>query len=171
MKNSTFREPTAEKLADFIKATWKEISHLIKRTEELAVELQSRSHEFVLCHTDVHGANLLITGDNQFYIVDWDAPLLAPKERDLMFVGGGIDTLWASERDKSLFYEGYGNVRIDLPVMAYYRYERVIEDLVAYGEQLLLTDEGGADRDQAYRRFISNFEPGSTIEIADRTLL
>jgi len=50
--------------------------------------------------------------------------------------------------------------------MAYYRYERVIEDLAAYAEQLLLTDEGGGDRDEAYRRFTGNFEPGQTIEIA-----
>jgi len=54
-------------------------------------------------------------------------------------------------------------------VMAYYRYERIIEDLVAYGEQLLLTDEGGADRESAYRRFTGNFEPGQTIEIAEKT--
>jgi len=45
----------------------------------------------------------------------------------------------------------------------------VIEDLAAYGEQLLLTDEGGADRPEAYERFTGNFEPGSTIEIAERT--
>jgi spectinomycin phosphotransferase len=54
-------------------------------------------------------------------------------------------------------------------MMAYYRYERVIEDLAAYGEQLLLTDEGGADREEAYERFTGNFEPGSTMEIADKT--
>ena len=169
VKNSTFSDPTAAKLANFIQSMHNEISRLIKRTEELASELQSLSHELILCHTDIHGANILIT-KNQLYIVDWDNPLLAPKERDLMFVGGGIDNLWESERDESVFYEGYGKVNIDLTVMAYYRYERVIEDLVAYGDQLLLTDEGGADREQAYQRFTGNFEPGQTIEIADKTL-
>jgi len=53
--------------------------------------------------------------------------------------------------------------------MAFYRYERVIEDLAAYGEQLLLTDEGGADREEAYRRFTGNFQPRQTIEIAEKT--
>ena len=53
--------------------------------------------------------------------------------------------------------------------MAFYRYERVIEDLAAYAEQLLLTDEGGADREEGYRRFTGNFEPGQTIEIAEKT--
>jgi spectinomycin phosphotransferase len=171
VKNSTFSDPNATKLADFIKSRHNEISHLIKRTEELASELQSQSHELVLCHTDIHGANILITNNDQLYIVDWDNPLLAQKERDLMFVGGGIDNLWKSKRDEAVFYEGYGKVNINFTVMAYYRYERVVEDLAAYGEQLLLTDEGGADREQAYRRFTINFEPGQTIEIAERTNL
>jgi spectinomycin phosphotransferase len=170
VENTIFDEPTAAKLAKFIRSRRSEINRLIKRTEELASELQSQPHELVLCHTDIHGANVLITNNDQLYIVDWDAPLLAPKERDLMFVGGGIDNLWKSKRDESVFYEGYGKVNIDLTVMAYHRYERVIEDLAAYGEQLLLTDEGGADREQAYRRFTTNFEPGQTIEIADKTV-
>jgi hypothetical protein len=32
-----------------------------------------------------------------------------------------------------------------------------------------LTDEDGADREQAYGWFTSNFEPGQTIEIAEKT--
>jgi len=174
VKNTTFSDLNAAKLAKFIKSKRNEINHLMKRTEELALELQSQSHELVLCHTDVHRANILITNKNEFYIVDWDAPLLAPKERDLMFIGGGIDTIWKSKRDESIFYEGYGKTDIDFPLMAYYRYERVIEDLAAYAEQLLLTDGCGTDREEAYRRFIGNFDAGQTIEIArisDRLLL
>ena len=169
VENKTFSDMNAAKLAGFIKSKRHEIDRLIKRTEELASELQSKPLEFVLCHTDIHGGNILITTDDLFYIVDWDAPLLAPKERDLMFIGGGIDYIWKSKRDESVFYEGYGKSDIDFTVMAFYRYERVIEDLAAYAEQLLLTDEGGADRDEAYRRFIGNFESGQTIEIAERT--
>jgi spectinomycin phosphotransferase len=162
-------DPAAEKLAAFMKARRSEISRLIDRAKELAAEIQSRPLELALCHTDIHGGNMLITENNEFYVVDWDAPLLAPKERDLMFIGGGIDDIWKSEQDEVLFYEGYGKTEIDFAVLAYYRYERVIEDLVAYGEQLLLTDEGGADREPAYERFTGNFEPGQTIEIADNT--
>ena len=169
VENSSFNDPNAAKLANFIRSRRREISRLIKRTEELASELQSQSHELVLCHTDIHGANILIANNDQFYIVDWDAPLLASKERDLMFVGGGIDEIWKTKRDEAVFYEGYGKTDVDFKVMAYYRHERVIEDLAAYGEQLLLTDEGGPDREEAYRRFTGNFEPGQTIEIAQKT--
>jgi spectinomycin phosphotransferase len=164
-----FQDYNAAKLAQFIKSKHSEIDHLIERTEQLASELQFKPLDFVLCHTDIHGANILIMENNDFYIVDWDNPLLAPKERDLMFIGGGIDNIWKSQKDIAIFYEGYGKAEIDLKVLAYYRYERIIEDLAAYGEQLLLTDEGGSDREQAYKRFTGNFEPGSTIEIAENT--
>jgi spectinomycin phosphotransferase len=175
-ESMSFQDPNAAKLAEFIKSKRSEINHLIMRTEQLASELQSKSLELVLCHTDIHGANILIRTDEQtpvptsnLYIVDWDNPLLAPKERDLMFIGGGIDNIWKSQQDIAVFYEGYGKAEIDLNALTYYRYERIIEDLAAYGEQLLLTDEGGSDREEAYERFTGNFEPGETIEIAEKT--
>lgn len=164
-----FDDPTAATLAEFMKSKRDEITRLVKRTEELALEVQSKPMDLVLCHTDIHGGNILISYSGDLYIVDWDNPILAPKERDLMFIGGGIDEIWRNKRDESVFYEGYGKADINFTMMAYYRYERVIEDLAAYSEQLLSTDEGGTDRPEAYERFIGNFEPGQTIEIADKT--
>ncbi|HET9910542.1 MAG TPA: aminoglycoside phosphotransferase family protein [Anaerolineales bacterium] len=169
VENIIFDEPTAAKLANFMKSRQDEISYLIKRTAELASALQTRSLELVLCHSDFHGGNILISDDDELYIVDWDNPILAPKERDLMFIGGGIDEIWKSKRDESVFYEGYGKKEIDLFALAYYRYERIIEDLAVICEQLLSTDEGGADRERSYGWFTSNFEQGSTIEIARKT--
>ena len=147
-----------------------EITRLVGRTEQLVLALQSKPMELVLCHTDIHGGNILISNNNELYIVDWDNPLLAPKERDLMFIGGGIDEIWKSKREEAIFYEGYGETKINLAALAYYRYERVIQDLVVIGEQLLLTNEGGADRERSHGWFVSNFEWGSTIEIAEKTI-
>jgi len=169
VETKTFDDPIAVKLAEFTKSKQKEITHLVERAEEIALELQSKAVELVLCHSDVHGGNILISGTDELYIVDWDDPILAPKERDLMFIGGGIDEIWKSKREEAVFYEGYGETKINLSALAYYRYERIIEDLVVICEQLLLIDEGGADRERSYGWFRSNFEPGSTIEIADKT--
>lgn len=169
VEEQTYDDPVAARLVEFIKSKRGEIDHLIERANALASELQSKPLEFVLCHADIHGGNMLIGEDGEFYLVDWDTPLLAPKERDLMFIGGGIDNIWKTKQDEALFYEGYSNAKINFAALAYYRYERVIEDLVVFCEQLLLSDEGGADRDQAYRWFVSNFEPGGTIDIADKT--
>jgi len=168
VENKTFHELTAAKLAEFIKSNQDEITRLVERAEGLASELQSNPPERVLCHSDIHGGNILISNTGELYIVDWDDPILAPKERDLMFIGGGIDRIWKSKQEETVFYEGYGKTAIHSGAMAYYRYERVIEDLVVICDQLLLSDQGGADRERSLGWFKSNFEPGSTIEIADR---
>jgi spectinomycin phosphotransferase len=146
-----------------------DIDRLVERAEELASKLRPGSLELVLCHSDIHGGNVLISRNDELYIVDWDNPILAPKERDLMFIGGGIDYIWKSQREEAIFYEGYGKTEINIAALAYYRYVRVIEDLAVISEQLLLTDEGGADRERSYGWFTSNFKPGQTIEIAERT--
>jgi spectinomycin phosphotransferase len=90
---------------------------------------------------------------------------------ELIFLplGGGIDEIWKSKRDESVFYEGYGKTEIDLFALAYYRYERIIEDLAVICEQLLSTQEGGADRERSLEWFMTNFEPGNTLEIARNT--
>jgi spectinomycin phosphotransferase len=169
VENRVFAESTAAKLADFMRSRRNEIGQVINRTEELTLELQSRAGELVLCHSDFHGGNILISDNDELYIVDWDNPILAPKERDLMFIGGGIDGIWKSERDEARFYDGYGKTEVNLTALAYYRYERVIEDLAVICEQLLSTVEGGADRERSYGWFRSNFEPGGTLAIARKT--
>lgn len=169
VEKKVFTEPTAAKLVEFMKSKRSEITRLIERSEQLAAKLQFILLELVLCHTDIHGGNILISNTGDLYIVDWDDPILAPKERDLMFIGGGIDEIWKTAREEAIFYEGYGKTDINLSALAYYRYERVIEDLVVICEQLLLTDEGDADRERFFGWFTSNFEPGNTIEIAEKT--
>jgi spectinomycin phosphotransferase len=169
VEKDLFTDPVAVKLAAFMRSKQNEITRVLERSEQLASELQSKSWDFVLCHSDIHGGNILIGNTGELYVVDWDDPILAPKERDLMFIGGGIDSLWKSEQEIDMFYQGYGETDIDQTALAYYRYERVIEDLVVICDQLLPTDGGGADRERSYGRFTSNFEPGLTIEIAKTT--
>jgi spectinomycin phosphotransferase len=55
---------------------------------------------------------------------------------------------------------------MDQAALAYYRYERVIQDIAAFGEQILLTEAGGEDREQGYQYFTSNFLPGHEIDLA-----
>lgn len=169
VENEPFIDPTAAELATFMRSKQSEITHLVERAQQLASELQSMPRELSLCHSDIHGGNILIRSTGELYIVDWDDPILAPKERDLMFIGGGIDNLWDGKEKINMFYQGYAETEINVAALAYYRYERVIEDLVVICEQLLPTDEGGADRERSYGWFTSNFEPGQTIEIADNT--
>jgi spectinomycin phosphotransferase len=93
----------------------------------------------------------------------------APKERDLMFIGGGVGRVWNRPEEAALFYRGYGQTEIDPMALAYYRYERIVEDIAAYGEQLLLTDEGGTDRERALVYFLEQFEANDVVAIAYAT--
>jgi spectinomycin phosphotransferase len=162
-----FDDPTAAKLAAFMRARRGEINHLVARAEALGFALQTRSLELVLCHSDIHAGNLLMGANDALYIVDWDNPILAPKERDLMLVGGCA--VWNSPRQAALFYQGYGQTKIDSLALAYYRSERIIQDIAAYCEQLFLTVAGGEDREQSYQYFTSIFLPNHEIEIAFKT--
>jgi spectinomycin phosphotransferase len=101
--------------------------------------------------------------------VDWDNPILAPQERDLMFMGAGIGHALPGGREEVLFFQGYGHVEVDRMALAYYRYERIIQDIAAFCKQLFLTVEGGDDREQAYQYFIGQFLPNHEVEIANKT--
>jgi spectinomycin phosphotransferase len=127
----------------------------------------------VLCHSDMHAGNLLIPpgtagGDPSLFIVDWDNPTFAPKERDLAMIGGS--SVWQTAQEEALFYQGYqsdgSQVEIDGPALSYYRYERIIQDIAAFCQALLLTSAGGEDREQSYTYFTGAFLPGHEIDLA-----
>ena len=103
------------------------------------------------------------------YIVDWDDPIMAPKERDLMFIGGGVANVWNKPHEEELFYKGYGKTEVNTTILAYYRHERIVEDIADYGQDLLLTTAGGEDRPEMYKHFIGMFEPSGVVDIAFKT--
>lgn len=170
-----FDDPVAQETAVLLQTERDVILDLIARAERLAQVTQAQSLEMVVCHADIHAGNILITPDDAFYIVDWDTLVLAPKERDLMYVGAGLLGRWFSPlEEEALFYPAYGHTKIDPNLLAYYRYERIVQDIAAYCAELLFTDEGGADRAKSLYYLKTNFLPDHTIAIAyqsDKTLL
>ena len=169
IQEHSFGEPVAHKMAAFLNEKQEVVAHLCARTTRLAQIVKERPQPHVLCHSDIHAWNLLISQAGTLYIVDWDDPILAPKERDLMFIGAGLGNVWRTPREEALFYEGYGATTVDQDLLAYYRCERIIQDIAAYCEQIFLSDEGGADREEALRHLASNFLPDSIIHIAMNT--
>lgn len=102
-------------------------------------------------------------------MLDWDEPIIAPKERDLMFIGGGVGNVWNKRHEEKLFYKGYGKVEIDSTILSYYRHERIVEDIAIYSRELLLTTAGSKDRLEMYRHFIDMFATQGVVEIAFKT--
>lgn len=162
-------DESALKLFKFIKGNKSVIQNLVDTAEMLSHKIQEGSPPFVLCHSDIHAGNVLIDNHEKFYIIDWDEPMMAPIERDLMFIGGGVGNVWNKSEEIDYFYQGYGKVEINQAILAYYRHERIVEDIAIYGQQLLLTPSGGQNREIMLSHFMDMFEPNGVIEIAFKT--
>ena len=160
----------AKKLTMFMKEHKNEIDRLLDSAQLLGQKLQQESVEFVLCHADIHGGNVLIGENGYIYIVDWDQPIMAPKERDLMFIGGGIANVWNNPHEEEFFYKGYGKTKINMPILAYYRHERILEDIAEYAQEFLFTT-AEENKSEMYQHFIAMFEPRAVVDIAFRTVM
>lgn len=154
-------------------AIWREkrdrITRIAERAEELGRRLQTRHGELVVCHTDIHLANVLIDPSGRLHVVDWDAPLQAPKERDLHFVvESAIGTVPIGPREEELILRGYGPTTLDWEALVYYRFEWVSGDLLEYGKQVcLVEDASDASKETAIERTRRMFEPGRSVDSTD----
>jgi spectinomycin phosphotransferase len=165
-----FDDPIAGKCANFLETKQKIVWDLLQRADCLAAELQGRRMNFVLCHSDIHAGNLLLDASDRMYLIDWDAPIFAPKERDLMSIGASLFGGWRTpQEEEELFYCGYGSTNVDPVALAYYRYERIIEDIAVECEIIFSSDRGQEDRERELGFLISNFLPNSTLEVAYRS--
>ncbi len=161
-----FVDEVARETAVFLQSKRTELLSLIARAEQLAVVVDCLD-DFVVCHADLHAGNLLLDDDGRLFVVDWDTLLLAPKERDLLFVGGGLLGNWRSAAEEvALFAAGYGETAVNHAALAYFRYDRILEDIALYGEELLINDTDSADRAQALYYLQTNFRPNGTIALA-----
>ncbi len=162
-------DDVAKKLLMCMKEHREDIHRLVDNAELLSQTIREKPAEYVLCHTDIHGGNVLIGTDGSIYLVDWDEPAMAPKERDLMFIGGGVANVWNHQHEEDLFYQGYGKTEIDMSILAYYRHERIVQDIAEYAHELLLTTAGGENRLEMYHHFVAMFEPRGVVDIAFKT--
>lgn len=138
------------------------ISTILRRADELGKKLKAQNPPLVLCHADLHTGNLLIDGDGRLFVVDWDQPVYALKERDLMMVmkGIGMGGRTISDEEQALFFTGYGITEVDFMALTYYRCAWVTQDIGSFAEQLfLLPDLSVEAKQQAVHYFNVTFSP------------
>jgi spectinomycin phosphotransferase len=167
VKTCKYDDPFQKELASFWLENYETISIILERTETLSKRMQETDLNFVLCHADIHTANLLLSSDDKIYIVDWDETLLAPKERDLLFVIGSIFNDTSGGRWERLFFEGYGETEIDPLALAYYRYDWCMEDTGAFAEDVFDREYTSEEtKANSIGWFKSLFEQGNSVKAA-----
>jgi spectinomycin phosphotransferase len=108
------------------------IRTVVTSLEKLAEVLRSRIFPYVICHADLHPANLIRDHAGHVFVIDWDEVMLAPKERDFIFV---------RSPQADAFWEGYGQREIDWMVLAYFLWERVVQDLIVNAQDVCFRDD------------------------------
>jgi spectinomycin phosphotransferase len=156
-----------EDLATFWRSRERTTRQLVGRCDELGRRLRGTFPPLALCHADLHTWNVLVDPSGGFWIVDWDETILAMKERDLMFVVGGIGPGLVRPDETASFLRGYGQAEIDPLALTYYRYAWALQDMAAYGEQVFfIPDQADESRRDAVQGFKQLFEPGEIVDIA-----
>jgi spectinomycin phosphotransferase len=161
VQTAVFDDPFARELAAFWSEKHAEIGALVDRAKALGRSLQNKQLDRMLCHADIHTANILVDEAGQLHIVDWDQPVIAPKERDLMFAIEG------TAEEVTAFFQGYGATEIDPVALAYYRYEWVVQEFGDFGERVFFAEDGGEEtKRDSVLGFRQLFDAGDVVEAA-----
>jgi spectinomycin phosphotransferase len=148
--------------------TWRkhtaEIKHVCGRAMQLGQQARAAKLKYVLCHADIHTANVMFDLNSNMHVVDWDGVIYAPPERDLMFMTNGIFPEKRVENER-FFFKGYGEHAINLQALAYYRYEWCVQEIGDYGARVFFTPEAGEEMlSESVRDFEALFSPGDVID-------
>ena len=146
------------------------IRRLVRASEALAASIRERDEatlaaSMVACHADLHAGNVLVEPSGRIRIVDWDEIILAPPERDLMFVRGSVVAGRVSDEQADAFETGYGPDPIDRELLAHYRIDWAVQDVAGFAwEVLVRPDRIPPTRPRARRRFEGQFDAGGQVE-------
>ncbi|MBA3524488.1 MAG: aminoglycoside phosphotransferase family protein, partial [Geodermatophilaceae bacterium] len=134
-------DPEDRLLAKLCRTWWSardSIDVICTGTRDLGDLLRAAPSPGVVGHGDPHLGNVQIDDDGGLWLLDWDEAALAPPERDLMFVLGGVLLAWpAPAQLRTWFAAGYGPVVVDPVRLAYFRCERAVEDVLGLAEMVL----------------------------------
>jgi spectinomycin phosphotransferase len=119
-----------------LRSSWKAhqptIHTAVARLQKLAVVLQSQTLPYVICHADLHARNLIRDPSGHVFVIDWDEVMLAPKERDFIFL---------RKPHAEAFFQGYTGAEVDWSLLTYYLWERVVQDLIYLAHNVCFRDD------------------------------
>ncbi|MDQ3717107.1 MAG: aminoglycoside phosphotransferase family protein [Actinomycetota bacterium] len=156
------------------------LAMILAHIDDLGDELRASSATSVVCHGDAHIGNLQLgddsgdgdSSDGGVWLLDWDEVVRAPRERDLMFViGGVIARAPVTAEQQKWFFDGYGPANIDPNLLAYYRCSWALQDVADFAARILDQPDGGSlEAGQALRLFRDVVSPTGIVLLAARSL-
>ena len=109
------------------------VTHLekLKKLQDYALNAsaQGSMKPMVICHTDLHGGNLMMDKEKNLHILDWENAMIAPPEHDLFFFAGEPN-FW--EIFWPRYTHHYKNAQIDWELLRFYFYRRGLEDIADF---------------------------------------
>jgi spectinomycin phosphotransferase len=139
------------------------IYRAMARLQQLAEVFQSRTLPYVICHADLHARNLIRDLSGHVFVIDWDEVMLAPKERDFIFL---------RKPHAEAFFQGYTGAEVDWSLLTYYLWERVVQDLIYLADNVCFRGDWTEEmRDQVVQTFHESLGPGgSNLRAASQAL-
>jgi spectinomycin phosphotransferase len=163
------REPAVDALHRALADEWaaEPIRALLAYADTFAPALGAEAAPTVVCHGDPHLGNVLLGPNGTVWLIDWDDAVLAPPERDLMFVTGGVLAFAPVGPDHAAwFFEGYGPAAPDRRRLAYYLCVRALFDIADFARHVTEPDRPEQDRVRALAIVRGLLSPTGMVAIA-----
>ncbi len=126
------------KLELFIEPHRQKFTRELETLDKLQRQVKTMNLEFVNCHGEPSPGNILSSNDGQIHLLDWDEPIFAPKEKDLLFFKDNVEPVM---KGYSLFSS---DTVIDQDVLEFYGHLWNLGEIAYYGSKLLLENHSDA---------------------------
>ncbi len=122
----------------------------LETLEKLQRKVKARKLEFVNCHGELSPGNVLSSDNGEVHLLDWDDPIFAPKEKDLLFFKDNVEPVM----------KGYGafskDTIIDRDVLEFYGHMWNLGEIADYGGKLLFENHS----DEQNQTWLDNLKGG-----------
>ena len=123
---------------------------------ELSEEVSALRLPFVLCHTDVHGWNLIQSG--RLVLIDWEGLRFSPAEADLFSFAYERYLCRHWEEFWSVYRETRSGYRVNETAMRFFRLRRRLEDIDDFLNRLFYDKLEREERNDALQSLIRECE-------------
>lgn len=127
-----------------------QVLNQLRLLEELGGRLREQSHDFVICHGDIHKGNILVDNQDEVYFIDWDNPIFAPKEKDLNYF-----------KKDDLVLKGYTEVfgvfNINPYVIEFYNMRWTLSEIEDWSSRLLFDEHDEVQNEHYLKQIKSEF--------------